>query len=62
MPVRRIPKEIREEVLTKARAGEKVAQLAEHWPVEPMVAGSNPVLPTSSLLLRIQKSMEFVLF
>lgn len=27
----RIPKEIREEVLTKARAGEKVAELAEKY-------------------------------
>ena len=33
MPVRRIPKEIREEVLTKARAGEKVAQLAEQYAI-----------------------------
>lgn len=31
MPIRRIPKEIREEVLAKARAGEKVAQLAEQY-------------------------------
>lgn len=31
MPARRIPKDIREEVLTKARAGEKVAELAEMY-------------------------------
>lgn len=31
MPTRRIPKEIREEVLGKARAGEKVAELAQQY-------------------------------
>jgi predicted transcriptional regulator len=31
MSVKRIPKEIREEVLVKARAGEKVAELAERY-------------------------------
>lgn len=31
MPIRRIPKEIREEVLGKAKAGEKVAELAERY-------------------------------
>ena len=31
MPARSIPKEIREEVLTKARTGEKVAELAERY-------------------------------
>lgn len=31
MPAKRIPKEIRDEVLSKARAGEKIAQLAERY-------------------------------
>lgn len=31
MPARRIPKEIRDEVLSKAKAGEKVADLAERY-------------------------------
>lgn len=31
MPARRIPKEIRDEVLTKARSGEKVVALAERY-------------------------------
>lgn len=31
MPARRIPKEIREEVLSKAKAGEKVADLADRY-------------------------------
>lgn len=33
MPIRRIPKEIRDEVLAKARAGEKVAALAERYAI-----------------------------
>jgi len=31
MPVKRVPKEIREEVLAKARAGEKVVELADRY-------------------------------
>lgn len=31
MPIRRIPNEIRDEVIAKAKAGEKVAQLAERY-------------------------------
>ena len=31
MPIKRIPKEIREEVLVKARTGEKVSDLAERY-------------------------------
>ena len=31
MPIKRIPKEIREEVLSKARAGEKVSELANRY-------------------------------
>ncbi len=31
MPVKRIPKEIREEVLAKARTGEKVSDLADRY-------------------------------
>ena len=31
MPIRRIPKEIHNEVVTKAKAGEKVADLAERY-------------------------------
>lgn len=31
MPARRIPKEIRDEVVAKAKAGEKVAKLAERY-------------------------------
>lgn len=31
MPARRIPKEIREEVLAKARTGERVSELAERY-------------------------------
>jgi transposase-like protein len=31
MPIRQIPKEIREEVLSKARSGEKVSDLADRY-------------------------------
>lgn len=31
MPARRIPKEVREEVVSKARSGEKVVDLAERY-------------------------------
>lgn len=31
MPIKRIPKEIREEVIGKAKTGEKVAELAERY-------------------------------
>ena len=39
MPIRRIPKEIREEVLSKARAGKKVAALADRYGISSNMTG-----------------------
>lgn len=45
MPVKRIPKEIREEVLVKARAGEKVAELAITSSCKNVIAASAGISP-----------------